>query len=487
MKGRRFIYTTGAFVFLLVGLIIGIAISTSLKLPSPAVSIETQEKLDENGKPLPTTENISKVIKEVTPSVVTITSTKVVKVEIPGFDDFFFFSPFFESPFGFGPRREQEYKQRGLGSGVIVSSDGYILTNNHVIAGAQEIKVRVENKFYDAKLIGSDAKTDLAVLKIEGENFKAVRMGDSDSLEVGEWVIAIGSPFELEHTSTLGIISAKGRSRVGIADYEDFLQTDAAINPGNSGGALVNLKGELIGINTAIASSSGGYQGIGFAIPVNMAKQVMEMIITKGKVVRGWLGVRIQDVTDDIAQAIGLKEAKGVIISEVLSDSPAEKAGLKQGDVIIELDGKEFVNGSDFRNNIALKKPGTTVNLTVIRDGSRRNIQAVLGELPSEERVAQKEEPSKETKKKLGISVSPLSPYQADNYGVSGGMIIKSVEPGSPAQKAGLRDGDIILEINGIRTTNYESFSRATASLRPINLFLIKRDANVFYIPVRVD
>jgi len=481
---RNKIYILSAIIFLVVGLIFGIILTTSLNLPDKATSEET---VTGGPKPLPTTENISKVIKEVMPSVVTITSTKIIRVRSPFADDFFFFFPFGESPFEVPERREQEYKEQGLGSGVIVSKDGYILTNNHVISGADEIKVRVNKNSYDAKVVGSDAKTDLAVLKIDAPDLKPAKLGDSDSLKIGEWVIAIGSPFQLEHTATLGIISAKGRSRVGIADYEDFLQTDAAINPGNSGGALVNLRGEVIGINTAIASRSGGYQGIGFAIPVNMAKQVMDMIINKGKVVRGWIGIKIQDVTPDIASALSLKEPKGIIISEVFPDSPGEKAGLKQGDVVTELDGRSFDNSSDFRNAVASKQPGTKVVLTVIRNGAEKKIEVVLGELPGEAEVASREEsPEKSERKRIGIAVAPLSYSEARRLGLKGGVVVEEVEPNSPAMEAGIREGDIILEINGRRIENMDDFRTATRNLKTNNLFLIKRDIGVFYIVVKI-
>ena len=309
-------------------------------------------------------QDFSLVAERVNPVVVSISSEKVIKAQNSPFGkqfkDFFGNDPF--SRFFTIPLPQGEIRERGLGSGVIVSKDGYILTNNHVVAGAEKIRVTLSDKRkFKAKIVGTDKKTDVAVIKIAAHNLPVAKLGNSDKVKVGEFVLAIGNPFRLSHTVTAGIISAKGRSNVGLAEYEDFIQTDAAINPGNSGGALVNLQGEVIGINTAIATLSGGYQGIGFAIPINMAKEVMDQLISKGKVIRGWLGVIIQDIDSDMADALGLKKAEGVVVGDVKKNSPAEKGGVKRGDVIILFDNQRVENAVELKNLVAAHKPKTVV------------------------------------------------------------------------------------------------------------------------------
>jgi len=278
----------------------------------------------------------------------------------------------------------RKFQQRGQGSGFIISKDGYILINNHVVGDADLIKVKLsDGREFKAKVIGTDPQSDVAVIKIDATNLPVLRLGDSDKLEVGEWVIAIGNPFGLSQTVTVGVVSAKGRSRIGINDYEDFIQTDAAINPGNSGGPLVNIHGEAVGMNTAIFSRSGGYMGIGFAIPINMAKAIKDQLLKKGKVTRGWLGVVIQDIDEELAKSFGLEKTEGVLIAEVSEGSPAEKAGLKQGDIILRLNGKKVDDLGELRNKIALTAPGTKVKLEVLRENKRRTIQVTIGEQPA--------------------------------------------------------------------------------------------------------
>ena len=333
---------TIAILFIIVGVIIGLTISSNLNFFSQGY---TEDKISKDAISLLTkineaTEEVANASK---PAVVNITSTTTVHMR--GFQSPFFDDPFFKDFFGNQFRSfemPKDYKQSGVGSGVIVDSKGFILTNNHVIKDADEIKVKLsDKKVYKGKVVGTDPKTDLAVIEISATNLPVMKLGNSDELKVGDKVIAIGNPLGLNQTVTSGIISATGRADVGIADYEDFIQTDAPINPGNSGGALVNVKGELIGINTAIFSTSGGYQGIGFAIPSNMAKVVMESLIKHGKVIRGWLGVSIQPITPDLAKELGVKDEKGALIADIMEGGPADKAGLKRGDVIIELDGKD--------------------------------------------------------------------------------------------------------------------------------------------------
>ncbi len=490
---RKYILT--ALGFIVIGLLVGVILTTGLQLPSPVVSEEALEENEQStaATVLPTTARLSKIIDELLPSVVTITSSRVVKVESFFPEDFFKGFPFDRRFFHFEfPRWEREYEERGLGSGVIVSSDGYIITNYHVIKGAGKIRVRVGKKQFNAELVGGDQKTDLAVLKIDEVGLKPARLGNSDNVVIGEWVIAIGSPFRLEQSVTLGIISAKGRANVGVADYEDFLQTDAAINPGNSGGALVNLNGEVIGINTAIFSRTGGFQGIGFAIPINMVKQVKDLIITKGKVIRGWIGIMIQDVDDEVAEAVGLSEPEGVIVSEVLEDTPGQKAGLKVGDIILELDGEKFPSGRAFRNAIASKLPGTEVELTIFRDGRRKKLTVVLGELPGDYEIAGVESGKVErSKKRLGITVEPLTNELAEELDYVGakGVVVSSVEPGSPADKAGIRVYDLIQRINKTIIEDMDDFGKALSGLRDdrSNLILIRRGKRSLFLTLTLE
>jgi len=428
------------------------------------------------------------VVKSVLPSVVTVRSQRTVQVSRtpfslpPGFEQFF---GQFQQP-GQGEKRIE----RGLGSGVIVDPAGYVLTNNHVIEGMSKIEVVVpDGKVLPATIKGADPQTDLAVLQVDDPGLKAIPLGRSADLEVGEWVLAIGNPFAeaLAHTVTAGIVSAVGRSNLRLADYEDFIQTDAAINPGNSGGALVNTRGELVGINTAIISGSGGYQGIGFAIPIDMARQIMDTLIDKGKVVRGWLGVSIQDVTPEMAKAAGFSNDKGVIVASVSDKGPAAAAGIRQGDIILELDGHEIEDTIDLRNRVASSAPGSRVRLSVERDGSDRTIDVTLGELPSEGDQAAPE--SGATEEGYGMSLRNLTPEIADQLGISGekGVVIDEVESGSAADSAGLRRGDVIQQVNRKRITSLSEFRAEITKSGGSNaiLLLVRRGGNTFYVTVQ--
>ncbi|RMF57010.1 MAG: DegQ family serine endoprotease [Calditrichaeota bacterium] len=433
------------------------------------------------------------IAKAVNPTVVTVFTEKVYKVR--GFGGYpFFGSPFedfFKDFFGNVPKnrtpQDEEYIQRGLGSGVIVSKDGYILTNNHVIDGADTIYVRlIDDRTLPAKVIGADAKTDIAVLKVDADNLPVIKLGDSDKLQVGEWVLAIGSPLSpnLAHTVTSGIVSAKGRSQVGLADYEDFIQTDAAINPGNSGGALINLDGELVGINTAIATRTGGFQGIGFAVPINMARSVMESILKYGKVIRGWLGVYIQDVNQNLAKALKLKVKEGVLIADVVEDSPADKAGIKEGDVVIKLNGKPVTNSAQLRNEIAATRPGTKVKLTVLRDGDEKTITVELGTLEPEKVSPESQE---KVQKLLGIQVEPLTSELAQQYGLKSslkGVVVTTINPNSNAARAGLREGDLIMQVNKKDIESMQDFLDAIKDVKRGDtiLFKVMRRKNSFFI-----
>jgi len=324
-------------------------------------------------------------------------------------------------------QRKRRHVQTGQGSGFTISPDGYILTNNHVVGEADRITVKtVDGKELTAKLVGTDPQTDVAVIKVEAEDLPVLPLGDSDSVEVGEWVIAVGNPFGLAHTVTVGVVSAKGRSAVGIVDYEDFIQTDAAINPGNSGGPLINLAGEAIGINTAIFSRSGGYMGIGFAIPINMAKKIYTQLVEKGKIDRGFLGIMIQDLNADLAGSFGIEDTDGILVAEVQKGSPAEKGGLRVGDVIVELDGEPVKNVGPFRNKIALTAPGTKVKLAVLREGRRTPLTVRLGELDQTVQAGGRGEAGPAD---LGFSVQDLTPELATRFGYAGesGVLINEV------------------------------------------------------------
>jgi len=400
------------------------------------------------------------VVKKAKPAVVHIKVEKTTRSTLPnqGGEDIFN-HPFFDQFFGPQYRRQRpeqprqrEYKQRGQGSGFIISKDGFILTNNHVIEDADIIKVSLsDNREFDAKVVGADPQSDVALLKIEDpENLPVLALGNSEALEVGEWVIAIGNPFGLSQTVTVGVVSAKGRSSVGINQYENFIQTDAAINPGNSGGPLINVHGEVVGINTALFSRTGGYMGIGFAIPINMAQSIEDQLQRDGKVTRGWLGVVIQNVDKELAESFGLKQAGGILISEVQEDSPADKAGIKQGDVIIRLNETVLKDVSDLRNRIALISPETEVTLHIIRHGKDEQIAVVIGEQPSDFGKATVTGKGKNSLENFGLILQDLTRELADKLGYeeNSGVVVSDVQPNSSAAAEGLKPGYLIEEVN---------------------------------------
>jgi len=395
-----------------------------------------------------------------------------------------FWHRFFGGPQGSGPGGSV---QEHLGSGFIVDRSGIVLTNNHVIEGADKITVKLtDDREFDAKVVGRDPKTDLAVIRIgDGkENFPVAPLGDSSQLQVGEWVAAMGSPFGLANTITAGIISAKGRN-IGAGPYDSFIQTDASINPGNSGGPLVNLRGEVIGINSAILSQTGGNLGIGFAIPINLAKEILPDLIKTGKVRRGWLGVSIQRVTPEIAKAMGLERDRGALVSEVIQGSPAEKAGIRSGDVITEYDEKQIEHANDLPILVAQTAVGKNVNVVVQRENKRVPMSVMVGELKEEERVASVPE-----KERLGLSVQTVTPDIARSLGLdqAQGVIVSSVQPGSPAADAGLARGDVILEVNrqaiksAAELQNITDNAKAGANL----LFLVRRSGNNLFVAMNV-
>ena len=428
------------------------------------------------------------VAKKVQPSVVNVTTEKTITMKPwDRFgEDFFKGSPFedFFRGFGFSPRekgKEYRQKQRSGGSGVIVDKEGYILTNNHVVEGAEKIKIRLnDGREFTATVKGQDSRTDLAVLHIKAKDLPVATLGDSDKLEVGEWAIAIGSPFGLEHTVTVGVISAKGRSGLGTGTYEDFIQTDASINPGNSGGPLTNIDGEVIGINAMIIQPG---TGIGFAIPVNMAKQILNDLIKQGKVVRPWLGISVQDLTPEMIEHFKVKEKEGVLVGQVYPGTGAEKAGLASGDIIRSVDDKATKNVNELVKEIQKKKVGQKVKLNILRDGKEMTIEVVTTAMPDKPEVSKE----RESEEKLGARVQELTPQLAARYRISGikyGAVVLSVEEGSLAEEIGLQEGDVILEINRKKIETIKDFEKAVkdANLEKGILFHLHRKGSSFYL-----
>ena len=441
---------------------------------------------------IPASEAFISVAKAAQPAVVNISSSRkvIAGTQQPPYPSPFFDDPFFRRFFGEEFRRRfqlpPERREQGLGSGVLVSSDGYIVTNNHVIAEAEEITVLLaDNRRFKAKVVGTDPRTDVAVIKIDAKGLPTLPWGDSSRLQVGEMVLAVGNPFGLNQTVTMGIISAVGRAHMGIVDYEDFIQTDAALNPGNSGGALVNLKGELIGINTAIFSQSGGYMGIGFAIPSNMAKGVMQSLIKHGKVIRGWMGVGIQELTEDLAKEFGVAEVKGALVTDVAPDGPAAKAGLERGDVITSFNNVSVKDATHLRSLVTDSEPGTTATLTILREKRHRDIKVTLGEQPKEagEFPGKPFAPSRGDHALAGVAVEPLAREDLRQLNIEGGVAVSGVEPESPADRAGLREGDVIRELNRkpVRSVeDYERLVRGLSSKQRVLLLIMRGRATVF-------
>lgn len=441
----------------------------------------------------------TEIARRVTPAVVNITTVMTEKVS-DGFPvpderrdrmEEFFGKPF--GPRGRGPTDPFDHRgpQKGQGSGVIISQDGYILTNNHVIAKAREVNVTLPDKReFKGKIIGADPKADLAVVKINANNLPAIAWGDATQLQVGEYVLAVGNPFGLNSTVTLGIVSAVGRGHMGITQYEDFIQTDAAINPGNSGGALVNTRGELVGINTAIFSQSGGYQGVGFAVSTAMAKPIYESLVKTGKVVRGYLGIGLQDLNQDLAKSFSIKDSKGALVSDVKEDSPADQAGLKQGDVIIVYHGIAVEDGVALQRLVTRTPVGSKVPVKVIRDGRERELTVQIGEQPEQDKVA-KVDVGERDYALAGLSVEDVDQNTARALGFKGkpqAVVVTRVEPDSGAEKAGLVPSDVIQEVNRRPVKSVKDFENVSSDVKKGSsvLILINRRGNALFLSAKI-
>ncbi len=444
-------------------------------------------------QPAPASGNgFAQIAKAITPAVVNITAT-ATRVSRGRDSDLrdqmeeFFGHP--GRPRGPVPPGER-HGNGGVGSGVIISPDGYIVTNNHVVEGAQELAVTLPDKReLRGKIVGTDPKTDLAVIKVDGRDLPFVPWGDSSTLQVGEYVLAVGNPFGLNSTVTLGIVSGLGRGRMGITQYEDFIQTDAAINPGNSGGALVNQAGELVGINTAILSQTGGYQGVGFAVPVSMVKPVYESLVATGKVVRGYLGVGIQDLNQDLAKSFDLNDSKGALVGNVAEDSPAEQAGLKQGDVIVGYQGAPVEDAITLQRRVTRTSVGTKVPVQVVRNGKTLDLTVTVGEQPGAVKVAGTERTTDHAL--AGLAVQSLDSKTARDLGLSGktqGVLVVEVDPDSVVARSGIAPGDVIREINKQPVKSVQEFEKIASGLTKDQhiLLLVNRHGAALFISVKV-
>jgi serine protease Do len=484
----------GVILVALVSLVVGLGISGSLDwlAPSRAVNLLVEGGGSDvrSSHPLPDFVVLAKKLK---PVVVNISTTQVSEGRGPqefgspfGEDDPFneFWRRFFGGPGGQTPRGRQ--RQQSLGSGFIIDGDGSILTNNHVVENAQKIVVKLmdDDQQYEAKVVGRDPKTDIAIIKINAKTkLAAASLGDSDRLEVGEWVVAIGNPFGLDSTVTSGIVSAKGRHNIH-GPYDNFIQTDASINPGNSGGPLINLRGEVIGINTAIFSRTGGNIGIGFAIPINLAKELLPQLRGKGKVTRGFLGVLIQKVTPEIAESLGMDKGYGALVANVSKDGPADRAGVKVGDVIVEFDGKEVKDSGDLPIIVARTAVDKRARMKVLRDKKEVTLTVTVGELKDEEVVASAPE-----KGELGLTVQRITPQMAESLGLekADGVVVTAVEPGSAADEAQIRRGDVILEIDRKPIRNIDEYKKTVAAIRKGKgvLFLVRRGESTLFLALK--
>ena len=506
-KSRAFGIAAGVAIFVAVGLFSTIA-ANKPSSEKPTVQGAISETVVAPAEQLGMA--YAAVAKHIKPAVVSVYSEKMVKVLPQEFPfDFPFGDDFFEQFFGQQqPRlrnRQKEYQKEyrvprsGMGSGMILDKQGHILTNYHVVSDVDKIKVQLADKrSFEAEIVGTDQKTDVAIIKITGavpDDLPTVQLGDSEAMEDGYLVIAVGAPFGLTQTVTSGIISAKGRSDVGIAAFEDFLQTDAPINPGNSGGPLVNMRGEVIGMNSAIATGGGHFggegqsAGVGFAIPSNMIKSMLPTLVKGGQITRGMLGVLIQDITKELAEQFHLPDTNGALVSQVNKDSPAEKAGLKIGDVIVRVNGKKLNDTRQLRNLVAATAPGSSVRIDVIRDGKEKNFSATIGKMTAEAvAVSEPSGTAKDQLAKLGLNVQALTPELVKQYDLQGehGVLITNVEPGSPASMANLQAGDLIVEANRQPVTNIGELQDALGKAPEQVLLLVKRGGSSLFVVIRL-
>lgn len=465
-------------MFIALGLVVAFLAGLSL---AAATSTPFWKESKKSIEPMSLPASFAPLAEKVNPAVVTVYTTREIKSPFSRMapDEFFWF-------FGPGPKN---YKQQGAGSGFILTEDGYIVTNNHVVANADEIKVAVgedKKSEYKAELVGTDPETELALIKIDAKKLPTVVLGNSDELKVGDWVAAIGSPFNFPHTLTVGVVSAKGR-RLGVGNYDDFIQTDASINPGNSGGPLINLAGEVVGINTLIVSPGMGQGnvGLGFAIPVNLAKMLLPQLKEEGKITRSWLGVMIQEVSPELAESFGMKEPKGALVADVIKGGPAQEAGMEPGDIIIEFDGREIMDNNELPPLVASTGVDKKVKVVILRDNNTMTKWVILKEMPSREQLARSDSSAISPDNKLGLTVKDLTESEAERLGYQGqtGVIVISVNPDSPAEGK-VQPNDLLQKINSKNITDTQDFNKVVKSLKKgqlIRLYVRRGNSSMFF------